>query len=986
MAAPAPGPPPRAPPAASADNRRVLDLSGTSLAGYRIEALIGRGGMGAVYRAHQPALDRMVALKVIAEPFASDTEYAERFRREAVLAASLEHPHVVPIYECGSAGGVVFLAMRLIPGEDLGAVLRRDGPLAAAVAVRLAGQVASALDAGHAAGLVHRDVKPQNVLVAEQDGAVHAYLTDFGVALRGTSARLTATGVLVGTPGYLAPEVIRGGPATAASDTYALGCVLYEALTGTPPFARADPLLTVAAQLNDPAPSAPGVPARLDDVLRRAMSKHPGDRFQRASEMARAATLAVEGGGRERVAEPDGLIGRDADVRAITELLTAPGPRIVSVTGPGGIGKTTLALAVADGLRPRFRDGARVATLAALQDPDLLPAVIASALEVGEPPSDDAIGGLAGALSGREQLLVLDNFESLIEAAPLVARLAAEAPGLRLLVTSRAPLRVAGEHVLDLEPLSVPPVTARRDAESLATESAAARLFIARAKEARPGLAFGERDAEEITAICRRLDGMPLALELAAARVRHLPLAAIARRLDHGLTLLSRGRSDLPSRHQTLRATIDSSYEQLAPEHRELLARIGVFAGGFDLEAAEAVCGTDGVADVLDGLSTLIDNSLVRVAADGRYSMLQVIREYALERLREGVASERVRDAHLDHYLGLAEQCVPVWRGRAMGPETVEVLAREHDNLRAALDWAEHRGDGVKVLRIAIALRLFWFYGGFRREGTARVEAGLALAGDLDARTRAQALATAGGLRLGMPGEESRARARLLEALALCESTDQPEVEFSVVAALSILSGNDGPDSALKWALRALEVALRSEVRANVAVASSNLSDIALERGDLAAAEDYARRSLEALAGSDELGLTAIAQLNLAQVLFHKDELALAAVHAGEGLRSSRVVNDREDTANALLLIAALAAASGRPEDGARLAAAGDRVHEDCGTAFQPVEAGVRRELISRLTEQLGDARLDEVWVEAQAAPLDDALALALGIVAALAP
>jgi predicted Ser/Thr protein kinase len=285
-----------------------VDLAvGSEIAGYRIEGVLGRGGMGVVYRATQRRLDRAVALKLIAPAFAQDPAFRERFERESRIAASIEHPNVIPVHEAGEHDGLLFISMRFVDGTDLRALLGSEGRLEAARAAALVAQVAAALDAAHARGLVHRDVKPANVLVAGED---HAYLTDFGLSKHATSAAgLTGTGQFVGTLDYIAPEQLEGGRVDARADVYALGCVLFEALTGQVPFPRDSDPAKLWAHMNEPPPRPtevePDVPSRFEDVIARALAKHPDDRYASAGDLGRAVLAAVEG---RDASEPERMV------------------------------------------------------------------------------------------------------------------------------------------------------------------------------------------------------------------------------------------------------------------------------------------------------------------------------------------------------------------------------------------------------------------------------------------------------------------------------------------------------------------------------------------------------------------------------------------------------------------------------------------------------------------------------------------------------
>jgi hypothetical protein len=305
---------------------------GDEFAGYRIERRLGRGGMGILYLAVEPGLERRVALKLIAPEVASDDVFARRFAEESRIAASIEHPNVVPIYAAGEQDGIPFIAMRYVAGPDLGRRIDRQGRLDPAPAVALIAQVANGLDAIHAAGLIHRDVKPANVLLSGEEGAEHAYITDFGVARNvSTQSGLTQTGRFVGTLDYVAPEQISGEPIDARVDVYALGCLLFKLLTGEVPFPREGEAARLYAHLNDPPPApslyVPAVPMALDDVVVRAMSKQPGDRFPSAGDLGRAARAALSG---SAVSIPERTVATGAAATVESAIVTEPAPTAVT--------------------------------------------------------------------------------------------------------------------------------------------------------------------------------------------------------------------------------------------------------------------------------------------------------------------------------------------------------------------------------------------------------------------------------------------------------------------------------------------------------------------------------------------------------------------------------------------------------------------------------------------------------------------------------
>ena len=427
------------------------------------------------------------------------------------------------------------------------------------------------------------------------------------------------------------------------------------------------------------------------------------------------------------------LIGRERELAQIVDLL--PRVRLVTLTGAGGAGKTRLALAVAQELLPQYAGGVWLVDLAPLTDPAHVLGAVAAALDVRESPGRPLLATLAATLKGRRMLLLLDNCEQVIAASPSIAALLMACPDLAVLATSRGPLQIAGEREILVAPLPYPDV-ARMESVTAVSQYTSVELFVERAQAARPDFALSEATAPAVAAICAQLDGLPLALELAAARVKLFPPAVIRDRLSQRLNLLTGGPRDRPARHRTLRATIAWSYDLLAPSEQALFRRLGVFAGGFTLDVVEALCTAgsddgDDPIDVFDGLTALAGQSLIqrgaRVAAaqpadetdsdpdDARFVMLETIREYALEQLAACGETERWHERLLDYAIDLMEQAEPDLHELA-SPEAVRVtrrrIALEQGNLRAALAWAIAQGRSEEALRLSGALCAWWTPGG----------------------------------------------------------------------------------------------------------------------------------------------------------------------------------------------------------------------------------------------------------------------------------
>ena len=446
------------------------------------------------------------------------------------------------------------------------------------------------------------------------------------------------------------------------------------------------------------------------------------------------------------------LVGREPEAAAIEDLVVREGARLVTLTGPGGVGKSRLAVQAARRLGPGFADGVRFVDLAAVPAADLVAAGIAAGLGLIA-SAGQLLPDLRSFLRARRLLLVLDNFEQVAGAAPLLADLLGAAPGVVVLVTSRVVLRLSGEHEFPVPPLPVPPAGQDRDAADV-QDYASVALFVERARAAAHTFELTSDNAEAVAEICRRLDGLPLAIELAAARVRLPPPQALLARLDDRFSLLTGGARDLPQRQQTLRSTLDWSYGLLSASDQALLARLGVFAGSFGLPAAEAVGGDagDAAADpgragpVLETLGSPVDSSLIRADTWGgqpRFALLETIREYALERLREGGGWAEAHDRHAAYFLALAEPA----EGELQGPGQLAWLDRletERDNVRAALSWLVDAGQLWPAVRLFSVTWRFWWLHGHAAEFTRLAEEIVAKSGHLPLHQRTIALSATG--------------------------------------------------------------------------------------------------------------------------------------------------------------------------------------------------------------------------------------------------
>lgn len=837
--------------------------------------------MGEVYRAVDVRLKREVAIKVLPDQVSSDKERLRRFEQEARSASALNHPNIVTIYELGQHGPTHYIAMELIAGETVRQLLA-SGRVPWRKIVPLAAQVAGGLAKAHEAGIIHRDLKPENLMVSPE-GLVK--ILDFGLAKlpADSSTRCDAStiggpqtgpGVILGTVHYMSPEQANGQPLDFRSDQFAFGSVLYEMLTGKRAFERSAALNTLTAILNEePEPINSlnaEVPAPLCWVVQRCLAKEPERRYASTRDLARdleaMGDRVLKAQPRARRAPSSNLpvprtafLGRERELGLVGELLRRPDVRLVTLTGPGGIGKTRLGLQAAGEAAGHFPGGVYFVSLAPVNDPNLIPSLIGRAAGAGEAKGQtphDALKDFLEDLSPSPVLVLLDNFEHLAPGAATVAELLTGASNLKILVTSRSALHIYGEQEFAVPPFLLPDSRASLSAEAV-SQYPAVSLFLQRAMAVKPDFEPSEETTRAVAQICSRLDGLPLAIELAAARVKLLSPSAILTRLESGLQLLTGGARDLPARHQTLRAAMDWSYQLLSAEEQKLFRRLSVFVGGCTLEAVEAVCDSNQELglDPLEGVASMVDKSLLqRVEQPGgepRFVMLGTVREYGAEQLASSQEDVPTKQAHAAYCLVLAEE-----GGQddtaAEQTEWLKRMDAEQDNLRAALGWLAQTNNAEWGLRMGARLFRYWESREQLTEGRDWLGRLLALRGAA-ARTKERSrVVFAAGVLATEQGDYDSARGLLNESLEIARELQDKWGAAVSLNALAVNARDEG-DLAVSTSLFEESLALWRELGDGAAIARalSNLANVTKLQ------EEYARaRSLyeESLAIFQELG------------------------------------------------------------------------------------------------------------------------------------
>lgn len=712
------------------------------------------------------------------------------------------------------------------------------------------------------------------------------------------------------------------------------------------------------------------------------------------------------------------LIGREADVTTVTNLLTQPGIRLITLTGSGGVGKTRLSLAVAAGLANQFEDGIYWINLAAIRQPDLVISAIAQALDVWERGGHPLLQSLQAYLWEKHLLLLLDNFEQVTSAAPLLSELLETAPNLKLLVTSRVPLHLRGEHEFPVQPLSVP--AAFPQEEEPVPETAAVRLFVERAQAARPDFVLTRENSHDVARIVQRLDGLPLAIELTAARLKLLPPRLILDRLNDSLQFLTGGAQDLPPRQQTMRNVIHWSYELLSPPNKTLFSRLGVFADGFTLDAAETICRLNDDLDIFEGIATLLDNSLLQTgpAVDDqpRFTMLKTVREYAYERLQASDESELVQQQHARFFANYAQAA---WAGITSrdNERWLDRLNADIGNFRAVLDWGQ-ASPQFWPLTWPLIPNLVWFAyrRGYLHEAHRWCEQAIAQTASLgDDPLRAFILVQAGtvamwqsdlaaatrlmdegllmmrrvGETVGLPdalfprgvlavnkGDGERAQKLFAEALPLFEATGHTWFQAMIHLHLgNVCFSQENLVQAQSYTQTARALGQQFDAPWVVASALNNFGELARYREDYDTAEKFYLESKNLFQQINASPDIARANHSLGWVKLARGHHKQARSLFVEAMALHEQLGIKRGVAECLSGLAAIMAAEGATTTAVTLFAAVRARFKHLGTDLWPADNHDMERHLALAHAQLGEATFNTAWEQGQTIPFDQALA-----------
>jgi predicted ATPase/serine/threonine protein kinase len=976
--------------------REIQQIIGKKIGFYEVIRLVGMGGMGEVYLAKDSRLGRHVALKLLAPQFTNQFDQVERFQLEAKATSSLNHPNILTVHDFGEFYNRPFFVTEFVQGETLRFHLVRQN-LTLEKKLDIAIQIARGIAAAHEAGIVHRDIKPENIMLRE-DGYIK--ILDFGLAKLTQNFDAdkfqTISGMILGTVNYMSPEQASGLEFDQRTDIWSLGIVIFEMLSGKAPFDDETPSAVLASILKSETPSVE--PAAFNRIVRKALQKNKDLRYQSVKELladlmilrstdfrADSTEMTEDTSNLPTVATnsfsftpnnltipPTVFVGRKTEIENVKELLNDENIRFVTLTGAGGTGKTRLALQVATELLEFFLDGIYFVRLATITNPELVASVIAQTLDVKEAGNLSLVERLKENLRDKKTLLLLDNFEHLLSATPLITELLSSCPRLKILLTSRAVLRVRGEHEFFVPTMSLPETTV--SIEKLKNFSAV-KLFVQSARAVKSDFKLTPENAAAIADICRKLDGLPLALELAAARIKLFTPQVLAKKLS--LKMLSGGAKDLPEKQQTMRDAIAWSYEFLSDAEKKTFRSLAVFAGGFTFESAEIVCDAD---NVFDEISSLVDKSLLQQReqpnGDSRLFMLMTIKEFGLDELVSNSAEKAVRSSHLHYFQHLAEEHSAKLRGKNAAV-SVDILEEEHSNLRLALDFALEN-DLERASLLTVSLSRFWILRNYYVEGLTYFEKILSLYGNENTVIRAEILNSSGTI-LRMQGKYNEAHRFYNTSLEIGRTIEDPEIiSFSLdgLAIAELFKKNYTQSQ--KYLEESLRMAKLTDDEQKTVNPLNLLGEVARIQGNHETALIFYREAYKVLQKTEINPTTAVVLNNLGYV---NDELGRydeSLKFQKECLNVCLQLKNRRVVATSIDGLASLSAKLYDFERAAKLLGAGFSLRKTLGFTKTPTDMPLLERAVTLTKSALGEEKYQKLFEAGQVLTFDEAIEFAV--------
>ncbi len=966
---------------------------------YQVIEKISHGMMGPVYRGRDLETGEPVAVKTLdPEMLRKEPTLLERFRREGEALRQLDHPGIVHRLDVVESERGHFLIMEYVTGGSLYELLQSKPQLPVREVLEIGLDLADALARAHRLGIIHRDLKPQNVLLST-DGTPR--LSDFGIAHFFQRTTISQPGGFAGTLSYVPPESFLGQEVDERVDIWGFGVMLFEMLGGRRPFEAR----TTAELINSILTKPPAdlrqlrtdLPRDLYDLIDLMLVKDPAGRIPSIRQVGAALEAIHKGRDANLPSGPEmsrpartphnipeqlmPFIGREREILEVANLLQGHDCRLLTLTGPGGVGKSRLAVQAARQMLGRYPGGIFFVDLGPVLAPELVISRIARVIGIKEAPSRSLAEDVTDQLRGKSSLLLLDNFEQVIGAAPTVSQLISAVPELDIMVTSREALRLYGEHEYPVPPLSTPDLARRHSFESLSRYEAVA-LFVDRATTASPTFVLDEANVRDVAEICVRLDGLPLAIELAAARIRIFSPRYLLSRLSDALGTLTAGPRDLAARHQALRTAIDWSYQLLTDDEKQLFERLSVFQGGRSPAAVEAICGPGLDINVWDGLESLYRKSLLfqeeGLGGEPRFTMLETIQQFARSRLVESGQAEELQRSHAEYFAALAEEAEGELRGP--GQELWSARLRlEYDNLRAALAWSLDGGDKTIGLRLAAALCEFWYYEGPISDGERWMDQAVNWVDVVGPSIQAKVMNAASTLAYARSDHE-QGKIWSSEALAIARRTGD---KTNWAWALFWLSahGTANPED-YEEALRQCEqaVALFKELgdEPGLAWSYNGVGELSRLLGNLERAGEAYAASVAICRRAGNKRREAIALVNLSYVAQHQGDFMRAEELALSGLALLRELKLEYHTAIVLAMLSGPVAAQGRARQAARLLGASESTLERMSLSLPPADAVEISGYISMVRDRLDQQAFEMAWGEGLAMSTEQAIVYAL--------